>query len=106
VSRNDDRGTRLARLSKQLEENITTGRIETVEGLVGEQNREGADQGEGNRGLLPHAVAEFRRKTFAPLIQGQALQEAGGSNAVVDYAVKRPDVLEVLAKAEVVVEDR
>ena len=86
---------------------VAAGRVEAVEGLVGEQDREGPDQGQGDRGLLAHAVAEFGRQAVLPARRGRAAPEARRSGAVGSVgAVQGGDVFEVLAEAEVVVEDR
>ena len=64
-----------AGLGQQLEEDVAAGRVEAVEGLVGEQDRERADQGDRDRGLLAHAVAEFGREAVLPLGEAEALEQ-------------------------------
>ena len=50
--------------------------VEAVEGLVGEQDLEGAHQGEGDRGLLPHALGEFGAEGVLPARRGRGGRSA------------------------------
>ena len=106
VGGDDDRGAGLAGLGQQLEEDLAAGRVEAVERLVGEQHRERPHQAERDRGLLPHAVAEFAGQRVLPLGEAEPLEQEADPRLGVLDPVQGGDVAEVLAEAEVFVEDR
>ena len=71
----DDGGAGGAGLAEQLEEDVAARRVEAVERLVGEEDGEGADEGERDRRLLAHPAAEFGGQRVLPLGEAEALEQ-------------------------------
>ena len=106
VGGDDDRGANVAGLAGEFRRGPRGSGIEADEGLVGEEDGEGADEGEGDRGLLLHPLRGFCAGRVLPALEAEAADQLGDprpSDRRLRAGRRRFGVLD---HAEVFVEDR
>ena len=106
VARDEQRRPVAVGRGEQGDQCVAAGLVEPDERLVDEQELERPDEGHGDRRLLAQPPAERRRQLVGPLGETEPIQQVGGRPLPFVVAVQAGDVLEVLAHAEIVVEDR
>ena len=100
----DDRLAAFVEAGEELFEGAAGGRVEAVEGLVGEEELGVVDEGAGDGEALGHSAAEGFDGVVGAVGEVNILEEGGGAGGRVFDAVEFAEELEVLAGGEVAVE--